>query len=167
VSNFKYTYTGKPSSKQTIGTGYTKITDARFKAPGKGYMLTMLYVNCAIKYGSTATGGLRARMVRESPTDETAYQDYSVTKNGVTDNSFLITHVWFGAADKDRYYNWQLRRSSSLSKVEGTTRYSKWLWVSTEQFARMVGFTGSEEDAIKLLTALLEQSEGGAVEFEL
>jgi hypothetical protein len=167
VGNFKYTYTGKPSNNQDIVSGYTKITNARFKAPGDGYMLSMLYVNNKITYGTTATGGLRTKMERENPEDATAYQDFTASKNGVDGDEFLITHIWFGSADANRYYNWQLRRSRSLTKVVATTRYSKWLWVSTEQFARILGIFGSKKATIEFLKSVLAAEGEEAMELDL
>lgn len=167
VPKFKYSYTGKPKTPQLIGTSYTKITDARFKAPGDGYMLSMLYVNNKLTYGSSTTGGLRAKMQREDPVDDTAYQDFTVSKNGVSSSEFLITHIWFGSADEGRYYNWQLRRSSSITKDEAGTRYSKWLWVSTEQFARLLGIFGDDRAAVlEFLKTVLFSASDDAVEFE-
>ena len=127
-----YRYTGKPGKSQNLGTGFTKITDGRFKAPGDGWMWTLLYLNTVPKYASGKShSGLRTRMVRESPLDETAYQDWACNK-GMVASAFLLTQTWFGAAERDRYYNWQGKRAKSLTSASVSTRYTKWLWVSKD-----------------------------------
>ena len=133
----RYVYTGKPSKPQNLGTGYTKITDGRFRAPGDGWLLSMLYLNTEPRFtGSKTHSGLRTRMVRESPFDDTAYQDWAVNKNMVA-SAFLLTTTWFGAAEKDRYYHWEARRAKSLSSAYAGTRYTKWLWISKEMASVM------------------------------
>jgi len=127
-----YKYTGKPKKPQNLLTSYTAITDGRFKAPGDGYMWSMLYLNVEPEYARGKThAGLRTRMVREAPFDDTAYQDWAVNKDMVA-STFLLSTTWFGAADRDRWYHWEGRRAKSLSSAYAGTRYSKWLWISKE-----------------------------------
>ena len=127
-----YSYTGKPNKSQNLSTVYTKITDGRFKAPGEGWLWTMCYLNTEPKYASGKShSGLRTRMVREEPFDDTAYQDWAVNKDMVS-GSFLLTTTWFGAADRDRWYHWEGRRAKSLTSAYAGTRYTKWLWISKE-----------------------------------
>lgn len=128
MTNLVYKYTGKPSKTQTIGTGYTKVTDCRWAPPGDGWLFSMLYAN--LKHTRGKTGGIRNQLVRENPIDETCYQDHAVTKDLVAPGVFLLQPIWFGAADKGRAMHWKLRRSSSLGPTTASTRYSKWLWFS-------------------------------------
>jgi murein DD-endopeptidase MepM/ murein hydrolase activator NlpD len=125
-----YSYSGKPSKAQKIGTGYTAQTDGRFIIPGDGWLFAMSYINLAHTKGKT--GGIRHRLVRENPTDETCYSDLAVTKDLVVPGSFLTQPIWFGAAQKNRPMRWDYRRSTSLGEVTAGTRYAKWLWLSAE-----------------------------------
>jgi hypothetical protein len=125
-----YQYSGKPAKSQAINDSYTKLTDGRFVCPGDGWMLTMMYSNLA--YDKKKSGGIRNRLVRENPIDETCYQDHAVTPNLVAPGSFLIQPIWFGATQKGRPFHWTVRRSKSLGATTAGTRYAKWLWFSAE-----------------------------------
>jgi murein DD-endopeptidase MepM/ murein hydrolase activator NlpD len=128
-----YHYSGKPSKTQEIGTAYTTVTDSKWKAPGAGWCWLMCYANIShvpLKVGGT--GGIRSRAVRESPTDETAYQDHAVVPGMVASGSFLLQRTWFGAIQKGRPMRWDIRRSKSLGKTVANTRYVKSLWISAD-----------------------------------
>jgi len=133
MPNVVYRYTGKPKGAgQKLGTTYSRITDARFVAPGSGFLWSMLYVNTATTYGAGKThAGLRTRMVREKPEDPTAYNDHATNKDTVDPKSYLITTTWFGSAEKGRAYRWEAKRSKALSSAVAGVRYGKFLWVSS------------------------------------
>jgi N-acetylmuramoyl-L-alanine amidase CwlA len=121
----EYKYTGKPSTTQTLGSGYSAVTNARWTPTRSGLLTSMLYVNCSYKLkAGKETGIIRVRAVRESPNDASAYQDFTVSKNG---SSFLITHTWFEKCEKGRPIHWEIKKSSDFEYVKLTTRYSKWV----------------------------------------
>lgn len=149
--NFIYSYGGKPSGTQTAGTSYLPIDASAFTPPGDGLLLAMQYVNCAFTLKSGVdTAGIRIRSVRAphkgQPADYSAYQDYTVTRNGTT-TSFLITHLWFEMAEANRKIHFELDRASAFSKVTLGTRYTKYVWISKallDQWAKAFGVKSAD-----------------------
>jgi len=137
VSNIVYWYSGKPAKTQTIGASYTMLTGSRWTSPGKGWVILAVYANTSFKKG--IEGGFRIRAVRENPTDETAYQDYTVGKKLVVPGSFLISHNWPLAAQKGRPFRWDLRKEKGMGTVTAGTRYAKALWISDVAARQLVG----------------------------
>lgn len=122
-----YKYTGKPSSTQNISTGFRAVTNARYTPTRDGLLTSMIYLNLNYKLKpGRETGTVRVRAVRERPNDPTAYQDFVISKNGVS-NSFLITHTWFEKCEKGRPVHWEVKASDDFEYVRATTRYSKWV----------------------------------------
>ena len=127
-----YEYTGKPSGTQDITDGrYERIKNGNWTPPEAGFLMSMLYANCdfTLKPGYE-TGTIRVRAVREAwngqPDDQTAYQDFTVTKNHFG-GSFLITHEWFEWCDANRNVRWEIRSSDHFSSMVIDTRYTKWV----------------------------------------
>jgi N-acetyl-anhydromuramyl-L-alanine amidase AmpD len=128
---YVYHYTGKPSTTQTVGTEYISVTKARWTPPVDGLLHAMVYLNCAFKLKTgKETGTIRVRAVREAfngePADVTAYQDFTVSRNGTKDGEYLITHTWFESAEGGRPIHWEVDRSVDFESVRLGTRYSKW-----------------------------------------
>lgn len=126
-----YEYTGKPSGSQKLGTRYTKIDDAKWTPTKNGFLTAMLYVNVSFKLkDGRETGTVRVRAVRGphdgKDEDATAYQDFTVSKNGTVDGTFLITHTWFELCEADRKIHWEVDTSSDFEWIKANTRYSKW-----------------------------------------
>ena len=121
-----YKYTGKPSKTQTFSTRYKAVTNARWTPPKSGLLMSKFYLNLDYKLkAGRETGTIRVRVVRESPNDPSAYQDFVVSKNGVT-RSYLLTHVWFEVCEGGRPLHWEVRLSDDFEYGKGTTRYSGW-----------------------------------------
>jgi hypothetical protein len=150
---WEYVYTGKPSKTQDIGTTYGKITDADYTPPGDGILFSMLYFNVDHTFdGGEDSAGLRVRAERESPSDYTGYGDYTLTENGSKPGEFVMTHIWFEKCEADRRINWQMDRAAQFNKFTLGTRYSKWLWISTDKTALLTSLMdGSLLSAVGLL----------------
>jgi N-acetyl-anhydromuramyl-L-alanine amidase AmpD len=128
---YVYHYTGKPSNGQSVGTEYVSVTNARWVPPVDGLLHAMVYLNCTFKLKTgKETGTIRVRAVREAyngqPADVTAYQDFTVSRNGTKDGEYLITHTWFESAEGGRPIHWEVDRSVDFESVRLGTRYSKW-----------------------------------------
>jgi hypothetical protein len=125
-----YWYSGKPSTPQSLGTGYSTITSSRFVAPKQdGWLMSMLYANVGHSLKASDTGGIRFKMVRENPIDATAYDDRAVLPTGIESKRWLSTALWFGSWKSGRPLHWEARRSKSLGTSEIGTRYTKVLYV--------------------------------------
>lgn len=125
-----YHYTDKPTVTQTVGTSYTKITNANYTPKSAGLLFSMVYTNVRFKFkAGKDTGTVRVRVVRENPNDESAYQDFTLTNTTTNEGEFLITHVWFEECDKDRRLHWEIDRSDEFESVILNTRYSKWVLI--------------------------------------
>jgi len=141
LKEISYHFSGKPKDIQVFRRRYTSIDNGRYAAPGFGVLIALQYLNLHVKFKpGCETGTVRLRLVRKSPDDPTAYQDFPISKNGTAaaeDGSvnFLITHVWFELCEKGRPLQWELDCSDDFEFVRGNTRYSKWLTLICEKVA--------------------------------
>jgi hypothetical protein len=129
-----YWYSGKPSKDATIGTAYADPGIGKWTAPAGrgGWIFSMLYLNLTHSLATGKMGGIRTRMVRLSPRDETAYQDEAVTRDGISKTGWLTTRIWFGTWDGGRPLQWEVRRSSSMGTTKGGTRYIKVMFIAKD-----------------------------------
>jgi hypothetical protein len=87
----------------------------------------MLYANCTLSWKSGEDDGvIRVKYVREDG-DDTGYQDYIVTRDGVlgSPGSFLLTAQHFELGQAGLGGRWWIRCGSGLSSITLTTRYAK------------------------------------------
>lgn len=161
-----YWYSGKPSGEKTIGTGYTEPGIGKWTAPeGQGgWLFSMMYLNLTHSLAAGKLGGIRSRMVRLNPVDETAYQDETVTRDGISKTSWLTTRIWFGTWTGGRPLQWEVRRSSSMGTTKATTRYVKVMFIAKDAPLRALFHPIK---TWKFLTAILRRPDDGDAPFEL
>lgn len=129
---FIYKYTGKPRGTQAVGTKFVRVDDARWTPTKKGFLISMLYANARYELeDGVDSATIRVRAQREpfgnDGVDNTAYQDFTVTRDATVDGQFLITHVWFEFAQKGRPIHWEVDASAGFKSLDLSTRYSKWV----------------------------------------
>jgi hypothetical protein len=126
-------YSGKPSGSLVVKAGdYVRVDVDVADPPRTGAAeLHMLYVNSTLAWKAGETQGvIRVKYTREDG-DETGYQDYVVTKDGVigSPGSFLLTSMHFEAGEAGMGGRWWIRCGGGLSAITLTTRYCKILQV--------------------------------------
>lgn len=137
----EYHYSGKPSAPFSFGGSFKRIDVASWKPSKKGYTLGMLYANV------DGSGEFRSRLVREphggSEADPTAYQTH-YPKSG---DNYLLTHVWFEAAEAGRPVHYELGTMDGETMNVGT-RYAKFLFIP-EDVLIAVAELGSAYTAVR------------------
>lgn len=126
-------YSGKPSGTLIVKAGdYVRVDVDVADPPRSGAAeLHMLYANCVLAWKSGESQGvIRVRYTREDG-DDTGYQDYLVTRDGVigSPGSFLLTAQHFELGQAGMGGRWWIRCGGGLSAITLTTRYAKILQV--------------------------------------
>jgi len=117
----EYHYSGKPAGDLVFSGSYKKL-DVPSWAPKKdGLTLGMLYANV------DGEGEFRTRLVRENPSDETAYQTH-YAKSG---DNYLLTHVWFESGEGGRPLHYEFASMDGTTHTV-TTRYAKFVTIPWE-----------------------------------
>jgi hypothetical protein len=112
-----YWYSGKPTASFTFSDSYKKLDVDKWAPTRDGLIMAMLYANI------DGGGEIRVRLIRD-PDDATAYQTFYLQSG----DNFLLTHVWFEMAEKNRKLWWEFCSMDGTTHTV-TTRYAKFTTV--------------------------------------
>jgi peptidoglycan hydrolase-like protein with peptidoglycan-binding domain len=112
-----YWYSGKPAGTLTFADSYKRLDVDKWAPPRDGTLFGMLYANI------TGGGEIRVRLIRD-PDDATAYQTFYPQAG----DNFLLTHVWFEAAEAGRPLWWEFQSMDGTAHTVGT-RYAKFTMI--------------------------------------
>jgi hypothetical protein len=139
----EYHYSGKPAGTLSFGGDYKRLDVASWAPKKDGLTLGMIYANV------DGSGEFRSRLIRENPSDETAYQTH-YPKSG---DNYLLTHVWFESGEGGRPLHYELQTMDGETMTVGT-RYAKFVTIPWDVTATIDTAARAYETARRYAPAL-------------